>query len=427
MKVDEAYTDYAYNLIKDIEEKFGPRYSSSNAEEKANLYVKEEFSKFCDETHIEKFQTHPNLYPQGIFKVTGVFAGIAFIFIPMVFPLTILSAVFILIGLIILFSELMFMKRWIKFLFRKGISSNVWGIIKPSGDIKFRIIFEGHIDSAKQMRIAEKQGDRSVLPLLLGFLYLFFTLTFSILKFLTQLFMVRNVVLFELWVFQFTIIDFFYFIPWLILYPCFLFVLWGFTGKTVVPGAGDNLSGVAVTTALGKYLSNNRPKNIEVVIASMGSEEIGDRGAKYFVNQHGDLLKESYAYVIDDAGAGNKFYTIEKDFMHRTTYSPEVIERMEVAAELYKKENPDASPYGKRKIPIGSSDACMYVKGGYKASFIVGVQESKSSSKKKLSKPPHWHSVHDTWQNISKKMLKDCFGMALKFVEIVDREYEQTR
>ena len=101
MKADNSYTDYAYNLIKTIEEKFGSRYSSSDGEKKANLLVKEEFSKFCNETHIEEFQTHPNLYPQGIFKVTGLFGSISFIFLLMIFPFTILAAILILLGLFI--------------------------------------------------------------------------------------------------------------------------------------------------------------------------------------------------------------------------------------------------------------------------------------------------------------------------------------
>ena len=125
MEEVSSYTDYAYNLIKDISEKFGPRYSSSEAEKNANLWIKEEFSKYCDETYVEEFETNPNLYPQGIFKVTGVFAGVAFVFIPLIFPFPLLSAIFISLGLFILFTELMFMKRWIKFLFKKGVSSNM--------------------------------------------------------------------------------------------------------------------------------------------------------------------------------------------------------------------------------------------------------------------------------------------------------------
>lgn len=417
---NNSFTEYAYNIIKDISEKFGPRYSSSEAEKNANLWIKEEFSTYCDETYLEEFETNPNLYPQGIFKVTGFFAGIAFIFIPLIFPFPILSVIFISLGLFILFTELMFMKRWIKFLFRKGISSNVYGIIKPTGEVKYRILFEGHMDSAKQMRIAEREGAPPIKIFILGFIYLFFTLAFSIIKFTMQLLSSNTLtVIFSFGIIQLTIIDIFYFLPWLILYPCFIYLLRGFTGNTVVPGAADNLSGVAVSAAVGKYFNKNRPNNVEIIIASMGSEEIGDRGAKFFVEKHGDLLKNCYSFIIDDAGAGNKLFFIEKDFMHRTTYSPEVLTRMEKAAELYRKENPNAAPYGKKKIPLGSSDACMYIKGGYKASFMVGVEESDSG----ISKPPHWHSVRDTWQNISKKMLESSIGIALKFVEIVDNEF----
>ncbi|MFX1449945.1 MAG: M28 family metallopeptidase [Promethearchaeota archaeon] len=430
MKVDDSYIEYAYNLIKYICEEFGPRYSSSEAEKKANLWIKNEFSKFCDETYIEEFETHPELYPQGIFKLTGLFAAIAFIFMPFIFPFPILSAILIFIGLFILFSELFYMKRWIKFLFKKGVSSNVFGIIKPLEEVKFRIIFEGHIDSAKQMRIAEYEK----LPLkrfIIGILYLPFTIIMAFVKFFALLSLNRNfwdtgIIQFEYGLFQWTIIDWIYFLAWFILYPCFIFLIRGLTGDIVIPGASDNLSGLAVTAAVGKYISQDqhRPKNVEIIIASMGSEEIGDRGAKYFVEHHGDLLKKSYAYVIDDVGTGNKFYIIEKDFMHRATYSQEVINRMEKAHKTYKKETPNANPIGKRKIPLGSSDACMYIKGGYKASFIIGVQELESDNKK-ISKPPNWHSTRDTWQNISKKMLQDGIGIALKFIELVDKEYEK--
>jgi len=268
---NNSLTEYAYNIIKDISEKFGPRYSSSEAQ-------------YCDDTYREEFETTPNLYPQGIFKVTGFFAGIAFVFIPLIFPFPIIAAIFISLGLFILFTELMFMKRWIKFLFKKGISSNVYGIIKPTGEVKYRILFEGHMDSAKQMRIAEREGDPPIKVFILGFIYLFFTLAFAIVKFIIQLLASNTLTeIFRFGIIRLTIIDVFYFLPWLILYPCFIYLLRGFTGNTVVPGAADNLSGVAVSAAVGKYFNKNKPKNVEIIIASMGSEEIGDRGAKFFV------------------------------------------------------------------------------------------------------------------------------------------------
>ena len=89
MKVEDSLIDYAHDFIKTICEKFGPRYSSSEAEKKANLWIKDEFNNFCDQTHLEEFETHPNLYPQGIIKMCGFFGGISFIFMPLMFPFSI--------------------------------------------------------------------------------------------------------------------------------------------------------------------------------------------------------------------------------------------------------------------------------------------------------------------------------------------------
>lgn len=417
MKADDSYTEYSFNFIKYISDKFGPRYSSSEAEKKANLWIKDEFANYCDETHIEEFSTNPNLYPMGIFKITGFFVGISFIFMPLAFPLPLLSAVFIIIGLFVLISELFFMKRWIKFLFKKGESSNVWGVIKPIKEPKFRLIFEGHTDSAKQMRMAEYEGKPPILRFLLGFVYIFFTLIMSIVKIFAQLFNGTSIIQYSWSIFQWTLIDWFYFIPFIILFPFFVFLVKGFTGKIVVHGANDNLSGSAVSAAVGKYLSEHRPKNLEIVIGSMGSEEIGDRGAKYFVEKHGDLLKDSYAFVVDSVGAGDHVYIVEKDFMHRTRYSSEVVSRIEKAYELYKKENSSAISCNKGGIPLGSSDACMYSKAGYKSAFIIVVSST-------LKKPSYWHSIKDIPENINKNVLKDIIGICLKFVEIVDAEVE---
>jgi len=418
MRADNSYTDYAYDMIKYIEETYGPRYSSSEAEKKANLWVKEEFSKFCDETHQEEFETRPNAYPQGIIKITGFLAGIAFIFMPFVFPWPLFSAIFVLIGLFILVTNLFLGQRWLGVLFSKGISSNVHGIIKPSGEVKFRILFEGHIDSAKQLRIGEYErlpGKR----FLLGILYLVLTIIMSFVKFFAQLDGTIPIYL-EAGIFQWTLYDWIYFLPLIVLYPCFIFVIRGLTGSVVVPGAADNLSGVAVTAALGKYLSQNRLKHIEIVVASMGSEEIGSRGANYFVQQHGDLLKNGIAYVIDDAAAGDTFYLVEKSILYGISFDPDAMNRIEQAYNLYKKDTPDAVPLKRGNVILGASDAAVYVKAGYKSGFILGILDREGA---KIAKPPHWHSIHDTWKNINKKMVRDNIGVALKFVELLDKEY----
>mgnify|MGYP006278844135 CR=1 FL=1 len=415
MTREEPLADYAFKFIKNICQKFGPRYSSSEEERQANEWIKDELSAYSDEVNLEEFDTNPNLYPQGIFKVTGLLAGISWIFMPFAFPLPVLSMILILLGLFVLITELMMLKRWISPFFKKGVSSNVWARIKPKGKTKFRIVFEGHTDSAKMMRAVNENTDPPMLLLGFGFLYIIYTLVMSIIKSIAQILGGPSISLFGIGLIQWTLIDWLYFIPWFILFPSFIYLIYGVTGNKIVEGANDNLSGSAVSAAVGKYFHENRPENVELIVGSMGSEEIGDRGAKAFVDKHGDLLEDSYGFIVDSAGAGDKIYIVEKDTMHLTKYSPEVVERIEKAYSLFKKQNPDATECERGGIPLGSSDACMYSKAGYKASFIITIGQ-------KVKKPPNWHSMTDTWQQIDKKILKDVIGICLNFVELVDNE-----
>ena len=93
MKTDDTYTEYMYDFIDQICKKFGPRYSCSQAEKDANIWIKDELDKFCDETFIDEFETHPGLYPIGIFKILRLFGAISFIFMPFIYPWHILSAI----------------------------------------------------------------------------------------------------------------------------------------------------------------------------------------------------------------------------------------------------------------------------------------------------------------------------------------------
>ncbi len=424
MKVDNALVDYAADYIKDIIVKFGPRYGCSKAERDANLWTKDELAKFCDETHFEEFQTEIELYPQGFVKVCGLLASIALVFIPMGFGLSLIAAVLVILGLVVFYTELFLMKRWTAFLFKKGTSSNVWGVVKPAGEVKFRVVLEGHVDSAKQMRMAEKEK-LTYTPLVLGFIYLFFTIVMGIIKFFGSVLPGDFINTQGIWgPFQWSVVDWVYFLPCCFLYPCFVYLVRGFTGDKIVPGASDNLSGCAVSAAVGKYFKDHPLQHVEIIVGSMGSEESGDRGARYFVQTHGDLLKNAYAYCIEEASGGTAFQIIDRDFhTFGKSYSPEVTERMDRAAARHAQDNPDAYKVGHRVLGFGSSDACMYLNAGYKASFIISLEEKETvAGKKGIAKPANWHSMRDNWDRTNKHTLRDSIGMAIEFCKIVDEE-----
>ena len=417
MKTDKTYSDYMYNFIDTICKKFGPRYSCSEAEKNANSWIKEELDKFCDETFIDEFETRPALYPQGFIKVAGILGGISPLFMPLIFPFPIISLILVILGITVLYTELFLMKEWIGFLFKTKKSTNVFGIIKPTGDVKFRIIFEGHTDSAKEMNIASyKLRARQIIGRI-GIYFLFHTIIFSLWKFIAQLVSGPSIVILNWGVVSITVLDLIYFIPLVIIYPLFILLLKGFLGKTVVLGANDNLSATAVAVAIGKYLSENKPRNVEVWIGSQGSEEVGDKGAKAFVEKYGGLgvLDNSYTVVLECCGAAEDMFLIEKD-MHKAIYNTEINDMLLQAHTKAKIENPDLLNIRTGSLKIGSCDACRYIHQGFKAAALMGMEHEKN-------KAVNWHSVNDAPENIDKKILRDFLDVSLKFVELVDNKF----
>ncbi|MBD3194518.1 MAG: M28 family peptidase [Candidatus Lokiarchaeota archaeon] len=416
-EIDNSIADYMYNFIEDICNKFGPRYSCSDQEKEANKWIKQEFESYCDETYLDEFETRPNLYPQGLVKVAGLLSGISPFFIPLIYPFPILSSILIFLGLFILVSELIFMKEWIWFLFRKKKSSNVIGVIKPVKETKFRIIFEGHTDSAKEMNIASMKEKNRYLIAVLGFIFILSSIVFSIWKFIALTLLGSNFILFQWSIFSITIIDYIYLFSAVILYPFFILLVKGFLGKSIVLGANDNLAGTAVVAGLGKVLSNNRLDNVEVWICSQGSEEVGDKGARAFVEKYGGLghLDDSYSIVLECCGAADAILLVEKD-MHGIVYNKEINKKLKDIHTQIKESNPDMLDLRVDKLKIGACDVVRYIENGYKATALFGVEKTKN-------KAVNWHSKEDVPRNIDKKVLSDFLKICLKFIEDIDSSY----
>ncbi|MFX0176262.1 MAG: M28 family peptidase [Candidatus Hodarchaeota archaeon] len=419
MEIDSSYSNYMYDFVDTICEKFGPRYSCSEAERKANEWIRGELDKFCDKTFIDEFYTRPAMYPQGLIKVAATFGVLSPIFIPFKFPIPFFSAIFIGLAVWVLYSELMLMKGWIWLFFKKKKSSNVFGIIYPSEQVKFRLIFEGHTDSAREMNIANYSPKKRKCIAIIGIYYLIHTFIFSIWKFMVSILNSGIYFIYEYYLFSWTIVDLIYFFSLILIFPFFIWTLKGFLGKTVVLGANDNLSASAVAIALGKFLSQNRPKNIEVWVGSQGSEEVGDRGAEAFVEKYGSLgiLDDSYTVVLECCGAAEEMFLIEKD-MHRAIYDKEINHLLQKAHAKVKADNPNLVNMRSGSLKVGACDACRYIHKGYKASALMGMEHIKN-------KAVNWHSLNDIPQNISKTTLKDFLVVCLKFVELVENNYEK--
>jgi hypothetical protein len=66
-----------------------------------------------------------------------------------------------------------------------------------------------------------------------------------------------------------------------------------------VPGANDNLSGVAVLVALAELLRNEAPAGLRVLLVSCGAEETLQDGIRAFMARHGSELPRGRSFVLN--------------------------------------------------------------------------------------------------------------------------------
>jgi Zn-dependent M28 family amino/carboxypeptidase len=202
-----------------------------------------------------------------------------------------------------------------------------------------------------------------------------------------------------------------------VLFIIYIVLFSGLISTRLVMGANDNLSGSAIAVTTGKYFAKNKLDNVELVIVTTGSEEIGERGAKDFAEKHPELFENAFALVFECVGAGKELFIVEKDYFHMANYSQEVVTRVKKAYDDYKKDNQDIISCQIGRLVIGSSNANIYIKKGYKAAFVIVQSEDAPW------RPVHWHGREDTLDKIDKKVLEDLLGIAITFVKSVDKEF----
>ncbi|MHA1150166.1 MAG: M20/M25/M40 family metallo-hydrolase [Promethearchaeota archaeon] len=433
-------SDYMYNTIKNIIDTVGPRAPGSEEERKAAELVKKELENFCDSVEIEEFETYPRAFLGWIRLSLGFWLLSFLVFLlspiqPLVFSLICLG-----IGLFILFiiwKQFLNYEEWTPkiFPYKKAISQNVVGVIKPSGEVKKRVTYGGHLDSAFRFNLIHytRQGYAFFLiggiVALLAFLILYvmqlvyalIAIDLVILTWILLFIIMALPVLFclfflvfgksdkvffgafsqitpfaqalilgvtaysvviEILMFQYVFIE-----PTLvknailltiIAIPSFI-ALFFFASRKATPGAIDNLTAVAPCMCVAKILKEWKekypelmPKNTEVVIAIVGSEEIGLRGSEAFAKKHAEEYNKIDTTVVNlESLTESKYQGIfTREQTTRTDLSPEVYNLL---AECCKDLGIE---YKLEEMPgiAGGTDAAGFVRGGLKSATLIGLK-----------------------------------------------------
>jgi len=442
-------SDYMYNVISEIIEKCGPRAPCSVAEKKASELMRNELNKYCDSVDLEDFKTYPRAFLGWIrLDLYLILISIMIFIMGFWFSQIFNNPIILLIISIIclsfgLFSLLIFYKQFFnyeewtpKFLpYKPGTSHNVVGTIKPSKEVKKRVIFSAHIDSAYRFNLIHHTREGYAYFYAMGVIllisYIVIYLTQIILVFIPEIivYIILNILiwiiilipLFLAFIFLVLnksdkilygalknmsiqgyssiivatiysiVIDIIFwqiiFIDnnlmkisiWLFFKSLIIIIaLFFFVSTKATPGAIDNLSALAPVVCIAKILKEWKqnhpellPKETEIKIVSLGSEEIGLRGASAFCNKHSKDFNQIDTTAVNCESISDsrtmKIFTRENTT--RTDLSPEVYNLLVRCAEEL------GIKYKLSEMPgvAGGTDAAGLVKGGLKASSLEGI------------------------------------------------------
>ncbi|GAB4306551.1 MAG: hypothetical protein Kow0069_03430 [Promethearchaeota archaeon] len=387
--VGDEDVEFAYDLIREICEDVGPGTPGSPQEERRAALVERRMSEAgFDEVVTEPFGLRPNAF-FGWFKLGSAWVVVAILFYvfgrfpgnpAVLLGTSVVAAAFS--GLVILTAALEFFlyREFVDFLFPKASSQNVVGVIRPPRDPKDAppapdggnrpriVLLSGHHDSAWAFRWLEKLGFGYYVMMGFIFMGIFSVFLASVAQVFLAAFVPANVVRFG------SVMDY----ACLVLAPLALVAATFFvdTGKDggTVPGANDNLSGVALAVAVGRFLKRHpeiHPPGVEIRVVSFGSEEAGTRGSKRYVAAHLEELEAGSAACCNfDTLATERISIFTTDRNSTLRLDRALAEELGAAAEAA------GVSHSVQPFPVfgGGTDALSFAERGIRATTLYAME-----------------------------------------------------
>jgi hypothetical protein len=157
----------------------------------------------------------------------------------------------------------------------------------------------------------------------------------------------------------------------------------------VVPGANDNLTGVATILGVAERLRETPVEGVRVVLVSAGSEESFMEGSRAFLRRHAARLSPPHTRIlaVDTVGSSAELVAAESEGMIvQSEYDLELKEDLSAAAA-------DAGVHLRRGLKLSfATDALPALRAGYRAAMLGSVNEFKV--------PSNYHKPTDTADNV---------------------------
>ncbi len=392
-------------FIVEVIGKVGGRLAGSREEEAGQEMAREAMEKFC---HCAEIQTYdaPMESMHGSLKIfsAGYLLALALSWIsPAAAFLVALANAFLFLG------HFLTLRLWLDFLFRKSPSWNAEGVIEPREDVRATVIFAGHMDSTKEYRFWHRLG--------MGGIFLTWTACAIIL--LLPAFLCLDLLFTRLiqgplpaWMAH-------YRLSFLLLSPSLAALAW-MRSDRVVPGAQDNLSGVAVALGAARALAcagedwNEKTvpapvlSHVRVRVVSFGGEEAGLRGSMAYTRRFRDRLLAEKAVLVNLDGIMRQrdLAIVTGEVSIGVRYPRDVVEdlgRAFVGRALLPNHT---------VIPQGFTDGAAFAREGIPAVAILGLPTGHLD--------PTYHSRRDTPDHVEDKALEVTRDVLVQFAKNLD-------
>ena len=403
----DFFAKYMIDEITHICKTFEKRDPGSNGEKQACEYMADVLKNDCgcDRVSVESFKENPDSFFGWIyFTITFVLAAVALFFV-----LPVLSIVLIVLGLVIAFLQFGLYKKAVDRFFPEKTGHNVTALKAPAGEVKRRIMFNGHPDAAWEWPVNYKLGgvgfESHAIICGVGALYY---LVLSI------VYIAKNGV-------HLGLIDtasplFKAALCGLIFVP-FLFGLYFMWNKNrIVDGANDNLSGCYMGIAILKALKDEgiELQNTELGVILTGSEEAGLRGSKAWCEAHKGEFDDVPTIILS-------YDTIHDPKYLMTNYRDlnGTVKVDKDASDLFMEAAKELNIHCiKGMVPPlgGATDSAAFAQAGFRATGITGLNHKLED---------YYHTRRDTYDNMNAEGLAGCFAVSVKALEMFDNGAKQ--
>ena len=392
-------TNFSVRGIKKICKDVGPRPAGSEQEHEAQKLMAAELDGACDKVEIEPFDVHPGAFLGWILTdgIMMIAATVLFFF-----GMSAIALALCALSLIFAIVEFLLYKKLLDPFFPKKTSHNVVAVRKPKGEVKRRIIFSGHADSANEWRFTYYGGSKLLVPIIgLSFVGILLGLVLGIWAvaaghaFSAADSGALNVMRYV-------------FLAWI---PILFTALFFENKKRPVMGANDDLTGCFISMAVVKYMQQHdiRFENTEVWVVLTGSEEAGLRGAKEFCKAHKNELSDVETVFVG-------LDTI-RDYDFAAVYSRDLTGTVKndagacaLVKEAAKQTGLDL-PY--KSVFFGATDAAAVTQAGMKAVSVAAMDPAPAK---------YYHTRLDTADNLDIKTVEAVLGVALETAFLFDEK-----